>query len=48
MEEVRRRKKKEDENNRNICLVFSNLLKVSGIFVVDIALESSSTVVLLT
>ena len=36
----KKKKKKEDEQNRNFsCLVFSNLLKVSGVFRIDLAIE---------
>ena len=37
-------KQKEEEQNRNFCFVFSTLLKVSGAFRVDLALEKLRTV----
>ena len=40
MKEERRKKKKEDEQNRNFhVLVFSTLLKVRGVFRIDLAIE---------
>ena len=35
----KKKRKIEDEKNRNSCLIFSNLLKVSGNFGVDITLS---------